>query len=226
MLKQRSVHYGSTYYDTDVDHNAGADAVLPGAVIRGSTVHCLHYKRKVLTARRGSNGSSITRTHGYQAPQPRTVDSHHSRAFWNMRNHGDAFSAFFPSRRQSVGTHGHAHAWCVRSGCGMIARWRPSGVHRAAMPRGDPFGLNGYASVGATSSSTYCSGTRSGPPPAPNTASSTAASGKCARPSPCWSQTPSVEPAMPRSMIAGVSLTRTVGKRDSKRPDALCTKRG
>ena len=31
---------------------------------------------------------------------------------------------------------------------------------------------------------------------------------------------------MPRSMMAGESAMATVGKRDSKRPDWLCTKRG
>jgi len=44
---------------------------------------------------------------------------------------------------QSGGTHGHWRSWKQRSGWGMIARWRPSGEHRAAMPCGLPLGLYG-----------------------------------------------------------------------------------
>ena len=65
--------------------------------------------------------------------------SHHSRAFWNIRSHGDTGS----SRRHLGGIQFHCHFRKVRSGCGIIARWRPSGEHRPAMPAGDPLGLNG-----------------------------------------------------------------------------------
>eukprot|EP00966_Prymnesium_polylepis_P038845 901766-Prymnesium_polylepis.1 len=41
-----------------------------------------------------------------------------------------------------------------RSGCGIIARWRPSAEQRAAMPSGEPLGLCGYASVIVLASST------------------------------------------------------------------------
>ena len=37
----------------------------------------------------------------------------------------------------------------------MSARWRPHGDVSAAMPSGEPFGLNGYASVDAPSASQY-----------------------------------------------------------------------
>ena len=37
----------------------------------------------------------------------------------------------------------------------MIARWRPFGEHRAAMPSGDPLGLKGYCSVSLPSGLQY-----------------------------------------------------------------------
>ena len=39
--------------------------------------------------------------------------------------------------------------------CGMSARWRPHGDVSAAMPSGEPLGLNGYASVAAPAASQY-----------------------------------------------------------------------
>ncbi len=42
-----------------------------------------------------------------------------------------------------------------RSGCGMIARWRPFADVSAAIPSGEPFGLKGYASVASPRASVY-----------------------------------------------------------------------
>src|SRR5512139_2311838 len=79
---------------------------------------------------------------------------HHSLAFRNIRSHGDAFKVFF----HSSGIQGHCHVRNVRSGWGMIARWRPSGEHIAAIALADPFGLKGYCIVGSRRSSTYRTG--------------------------------------------------------------------
>ena len=101
-----------------------------------------------------------------------------------MRSQGDAASgAAPPAPRHAGGRCGHAHSECSRSGCGIMARWRPSGLHRPAMPCGEPLGLAGYAAVGAPLSSTYCSATSVLPPEPAEPAStrcSTAGSGKCA----------------------------------------------
>ena len=59
---------------------------------------------------------------------------------------------------QVCGRHtdqGFCQARKQRSGWGMSARWRPHGDVSAAMPSGEPFGLNGYASVDAPSASQY-----------------------------------------------------------------------
>lgn len=42
-----------------------------------------------------------------------------------------------------------------RSGCGMIARWRPFAEVSAAMPSGEPLGLKGYTSVASPEASVY-----------------------------------------------------------------------
>ncbi len=82
-------------------------------------------------------------------------DSHHSRAFWNSRSQGPGPLA---SRPSSEGYHGFCHIRKQRSGCGIIARWRPSVEHSAAMPSGDPLGLKGYWVVGEPSLSQYLQG--------------------------------------------------------------------
>lgn len=47
----------------------------------------------------------------------------------------------------------------VRSGCGMIARTRPSALRTPAIPSGLPLGLKGYFIVGLrVALSTYCTG--------------------------------------------------------------------
>lgn len=79
-------------------------------------------------------------------------DSHHSRAFWNSRSHGPGPLA---SRPRSEGNQGFCHIRKQRSGCGIMARWRPSGEHSAAMPSGEPLGLKGYCVVGEPSLSQY-----------------------------------------------------------------------
>lgn len=55
---------------------------------------------------------------------------HQSNAFWNILSHGEVWTVSF----QIWGIHGHCHIWKQRSGCGIMARWRPSGEHRAAAP--------------------------------------------------------------------------------------------
>ena len=57
-----------------------------------------------------------------------------------MRSHGLASP-------HSRGCHDSCTVRNTRSGCGMIAVTRPSGVVTAAMPRGEPFGFAGYVSV-------------------------------------------------------------------------------
>ena len=61
-----------------------------------------------------------------------------------MRNHGDALRSCL----HSAGIHGHCQVSVQRSGWGMIARWRPSGEQRAAIPSGEPLGFRGYCVVG------------------------------------------------------------------------------
>lgn len=56
---------------------------------------------------------------------------------------------------QARAHQGFCQARKQRSGWGMSARWRPHGDVSAAMPSGEPFGLNGYASVDAPSASQY-----------------------------------------------------------------------
>lgn len=46
----------------------------------------------------------------------------------------------------------------LRSGWGIIARWRPLGEQRAAMPEGEPLGLKGYCSVVVPLGSQYLQG--------------------------------------------------------------------
>jgi hypothetical protein len=109
------------------------------------------------------------------------------------------------------------HVWGAsahRSGCGIMARWRPSSEQRAAMPLGDPLGLKGYTSVGRPSASAYRMGAR----PASSTRCRTASSGKWQRPSPCATQMPSVLPAMPSSITAGDGWMLTCAQRHSNRP--------
>lgn len=78
--------------------------------------------------------------------------SAHTRAFWNSRSQGPGPSLARPS---SWGRYGFCHARKQRSGCGMSARWRPSGEHSAAMPSALPLGLKGYASVACPAESVY-----------------------------------------------------------------------
>ena len=78
-----------------------------------------------------------------------SVLSHHARTFWNMRSHGPAAKPFHDG-----GVHGCCHAVKQRSGWGIIARWRPSFEHSDVRPPAEPFGFNGYASVGVPWSST------------------------------------------------------------------------
>lgn len=58
------------------------------------------------------------------------------------------------------GRHAHCQGLTARSGCGMRARWRPSGEQTPATPPGDPLGLRGYCSVGFPASSAQRSGAR------------------------------------------------------------------
>ena len=64
--------------------------------------------------------------------------SHHSLAFWNIFNQGEAGRFCQPS-----GNQGHCQGRDTLSGCGIIARCRPSREQRAAVPKGEPLGLNG-----------------------------------------------------------------------------------
>lgn len=109
-----------------------------------------------------------------------------------------------------------------RSGCGIIPKCRPSGEHNAAMPKGEPLGLKGYASVTSPLSSQYLNGASSDS----STLSNTPPSGKRALPSPCATQMPVVNPSMPSNIIAGDFCIVTELNRHSKRPDSLCTNRG
>lgn len=77
---------------------------------------------------------------------------HHSRAFWNSFSHGLGPSLCRPT---SLGYQGFCHVRKHRSGCGISARWRPSGDVSAAIPSGEPLGLAGYASVAAPVVSQY-----------------------------------------------------------------------
>mmetsp|Transcript_51047 Transcript_51047/g.169095 ORF Transcript_51047/g.169095 Transcript_51047/m.169095 type:complete len:253 (-) Transcript_51047:1663-2421(-) len=145
------------------------------------------------------------------------VDAQKAAAFWKRRSHGaDAFAS------HSGGAHGHCHLTKQRSGCGIMARWRPSGEQRAAMPSGEPLGLCGYSCVTSHASLMY----RSGAWLPLSTACSEASRGKCARPSPWATHTPRLEPSIPRRRTAGEGATLTALQRDSNRPDELCTKRG
>ena len=65
--------------------------------------------------------------------------SHHSRAFWNILSQGEAARDLF----RSSGIQPHCQVSTERSGCGIMARWRPSGEQRPAMPAGEPLGLKG-----------------------------------------------------------------------------------
>jgi len=47
--------------------------------------------------------------------------THQSKAFLKMAAHGDLVMESFHSR----GAYGHCHNWVQRSGCGIMARWRP-----------------------------------------------------------------------------------------------------
>mmetsp|Transcript_10353 Transcript_10353/g.17364 ORF Transcript_10353/g.17364 Transcript_10353/m.17364 type:complete len:118 (+) Transcript_10353:180-533(+) len=59
-------------------------------------------------------------------------------AFWKRRSQGAVLVL-----HQSGGIHGHCHGRKARSGCGIMARWRPSSEQSAAMPCGEPLGLCG-----------------------------------------------------------------------------------
>mmetsp|Transcript_33862 Transcript_33862/g.54431 ORF Transcript_33862/g.54431 Transcript_33862/m.54431 type:complete len:239 (-) Transcript_33862:2301-3017(-) len=169
-----------------------------------------------------------TNARGHQKLPPKFQDapfsSHQVRTFWKSLSHGDAFSREGPSV-QASGVYGHCHGQAVRrSGWGMMAICRPSSLQRPTMPSGEPLGQKGYFSVGCPSSSTY----RMGMSWFFLTRSYTAFVGKWHLPSPWLTQTPSLEPSMPRSqtLVAADFSMRTVTKRDSKRLLLLCTKRG
>jgi hypothetical protein len=72
-----------------------------------------------------------------------------------MHNHGEVSI----DCRQSVGIHGHCHVKTHLSGCGIMAKCRPSAEHRAAIPSTLPLGFNGYSVVGRPRSSAYRNGT-------------------------------------------------------------------
>jgi len=82
----------------------------------------------------------------------RSALTHQSYAFLNIHSQGDTVTFDF----QDGGTHGHCHICTQRSGCGIMARCRPSAEHRPAMPAALPLGLSGYSVVGDPPSSTYC----------------------------------------------------------------------
>jgi len=86
----------------------------------------------------------------------RLTPTHQSNAFLNIHSHGDTVTVDF----HKGGVHGHCHIWTQRSGCGIMARCRPSAEHRPAMPAGLPLGFIGYSVVGNPVSSVYCTGTR------------------------------------------------------------------
>mmetsp|Transcript_11691 Transcript_11691/g.50002 ORF Transcript_11691/g.50002 Transcript_11691/m.50002 type:complete len:236 (+) Transcript_11691:798-1505(+) len=143
-----------------------------------------------------------------------------TRAFWNMRNHGPGPSADKP---ESAGNQGICHPKNARSGCGIIARCRPSFEHKPATPIGEPLGFRGYASVASPLESTYLMGAH----PLSTTGAIREASGNFTLPSPCAIQTPSFEPCMPWSITAGVfSSMPTVTQRLSNLPESLWMKRG
>ena len=76
------------------------------------------------------------------------------RALRNIRNQG-------LSCAKSSGVHDIWTLRATRSGCGIIAVNRPSGVVTAVSPPGDPFGFAGYvdASCPAPSTKTIALGT-------------------------------------------------------------------
>lgn len=65
------------------------------------------------------------------------------RAFLNSLSHA-------PASCQSSGCQELDTALWQRSGCGIIMVTRPSAEVIPVMPFGDPFGLNGYLTVGST----------------------------------------------------------------------------
>ena len=86
----------------------------------------------------------------------RLTATHQSNAFLNIHSHGETVTVDF----HEDGIHGHCHSWTQRSGCGIMARCRPSAEHSPAIPAGLPLGFIGYSVVGNPSSSAYCTGTR------------------------------------------------------------------
>jgi hypothetical protein len=56
--------------------------------------------------------------------------THQLKAFSKKRNHGDTVYLLC----QLAGIHGHCHSCVQRSGCGIMARWRPSSEHIPATP--------------------------------------------------------------------------------------------
>ena len=81
------------------------------------------------------------------------VSSQNFLAFWKRKSQGPTS----PGRlsRNFSGIQGHCQERKHRSGWGIIARCLPSAEHNAAIPSGEPFGLNGYSSVTSFSSFTY-----------------------------------------------------------------------
>mmetsp|Transcript_11358 Transcript_11358/g.26602 ORF Transcript_11358/g.26602 Transcript_11358/m.26602 type:complete len:201 (-) Transcript_11358:1824-2426(-) len=103
-----------------------------------------------------------------------------------------------------------------------MARCLPSSLHSAAMPSGLPLGLNGYSCVTSFESLTYRRGARFDD----NEESRTVLSGKWKRPSPCATQTPRDEPAMPLSSTDGPSTTLTLENLLSNLPLSFSRRRG
>jgi hypothetical protein len=68
---------------------------------------------------------------------------------------GPAVGSLMLLNRRKERHQGFCQARKQRSGWGMSARWRPHGEVSAAMPSGEPLGLNGYASVAAPAASQY-----------------------------------------------------------------------
>src|SRR5882672_10973465 len=127
-----------------------------------------------------------------------------------------------PSSDHSRGAHECCTVRNTRSGCGITEVTRPSALHSPARPSAEPFGLQGYFSVGRPRLSTYCRVTScrsmrlSALPPGSNSA----------RPSPCATTMGSTEPCMPANNTDCDAGTRTSVKRASYCSDRLRTNRG
>ena len=147
------------------DHARTLDRHSGHTMIRCYRAACKHHSRAFWKSRSQGEGPSLARpacggVQGCCQPRKHLYAEHASEP---------AVAQACPCVAQPLPTllHRQATLPCTRvkrgraprrphlSGWGMSARWRPSGEHSAAMPSGEPFGLAGYACVGAPPGSQY-----------------------------------------------------------------------